>query len=396
MVSSLEHPVILGYARTAIGKYGGSLAPLKAADLGGAVVKEALRRSGVRPDQLSEVILGNVLQSGQGQNPARQAAAKAGVPWEVDSFTVNKVCGSGMKAVMLASQAILSGEVGVWVAGGMESMSNVPYYLYQARFGYRMGDGKVVDGMVYDGLWDIYNDYHMGMTGEWIADKFGLTRGTIDEFAVRSHRLAAAARDSGTFAKEIVPVEVRDRKGVVTVDRDEGIRDDSSVESLAKLRPVFKPDGVITAGNASQISDGAAALVVAHPDAAKESGLRPIARILGFSHAGLPPEQIMYAPVPATRKLLDQLGMGLGEFDLIEHNEAFASASVAVMNELGIPEDRFNVYGGAVALGHPIGCSGARILCTLLTGLRERGGKRGLATLCIGGGMATAMAVEML
>lgn len=393
----MAEALILSACRTAIGKFQGGLASLTAPQLGAVAVKEALRRASVPGDAVDEVILGNVLQAGVGQNPARQAALGAGIPPSVPPFTVNKVCGSGLKSVMLAAQAIRAGDASVVVAGGMESMTNAPYHLPKAREGFRLGHGQVVDAMIHDGLWDKFNDFHMGNTAELVAKEKGVTREQQDAFAAESQRRAVAAAAAGKFAKEITPVEMKGRKGEVTLfDRDEGPRADTTLESLAKLRPAFQKDGTVTAGNASTINDGAAALVVASEEAAKRLGSRPLARITGYAAGGLPPEWVMMAPVEAVRNLWKRTGTKADSFDLYEMNEPFAAASVAVMRELGLDPAKVNVNGGATALGHPIGASGARILVTLLHALQDRGLRRGVAGLCLGGGNAVALSVEML
>jgi acetyl-CoA C-acetyltransferase len=391
----MPEPVILSACRTPIGRFQGGLSSLKVTEIGARVVREALRRAGVAADQVDEVILGCVLQAGLGQNPARQAAIAAEIPVSVPSFTVNKVCGSGLKSVMLAAQAIKAGDADLFVVGGMESMSRAPYYLLKARDGLRLGHDQLVDGMIWDGLWDHYNDFHMGITAEMVCDKYGVTRENQDRYAAESHRKAAAATESGKFKDEIVPIVLKDRKGNETVvDKDEGIRADASVEGLGKLRPAFKKDGSVTPGNASQISDGASALVVASAEKAKELGAKPIARITGYSTGGLEPEWVMMAPVPAVKSLCDRLGKSPGDFDLVELNEAFAAQSCALLGELELDAAKVNVHGGAVALGHPIGASGARILTTLLYAMKDRGAATGLASLCLGGGNAVAMSVE--
>ncbi|MBU7032796.1 MAG: acetyl-CoA C-acetyltransferase, partial [Theionarchaea archaeon] len=345
-------------------------------------------------ESVDEVIMGNVVSAGLGQNPARQAAIGAGIPVDVPSFTINKVCGSGLKAVMLACQAIRGGDAQIIAAGGMESMSGAPYLLYQARTGYRLGDGKIVDGLVHDGLWDIYNDFHMGVTGEIIADKYDISREEADQFALKSHQKAIQAQETGKFQKEIIPVIIETKKGPVTVDQDEGPRKDTSLEVLTKLKPVFKKDGVVTAGNASQISDGAAAVVVMKKEKAENLGLVPLATIVSYSTSGVEPELVMEAPIPSVRTLFKKTGKSIGDIDLFEHNEAFATASCAVKKELRVPEEIFNVNGGAVALGHPIGCSGARVLVTLMYAMKDRSAHRGVATLCLGGGNAVSMMLE--
>jgi len=388
--------VICSAVRTAIGRFQGSLKETPAVRLGAAVVREALARAKVEPGMVDEVIMGNVLSAGLGQNPARQAAIYAGVPVEAGAMTVNKVCGSGLKAMMVAASEIKSGDAGIVVAGGMENMDMAPYALDKARYGYRMNNQTIIDLMVHDGLWDIYNNFHMGMTGEIIAEKYGLTREEIDAFALSSHQKAAAAIKNGWFREEIVPLEIQAGKGQTAVfDTDEGVRADTSMEKLSKLPPVFKKGGVVTAGNASQISDGAAATVMMSEDRARELGAPVLARVGHYCFAGTKPELVMYAPVPTINKLLKQSGMKMGDFDLIEHNEAFASASVAIAKEFQIPPHKFNIHGGAVALGHPIGCSGARVMVTLIHALKRTGGRRGLAAVCLGGGNGVAMAIEM-
>jgi len=388
--------VICSAVRTAIGKFQGTLKEVPAVRLGAAAIKEALLRSKVDPKLVDEVIMGNVLSGGLGQNPARQASIYAGVPYEAGALTVNKVCGSGMKAAMLAASEIKSGDAQIIVAGGMESMNMAPFALDKARFGYRMNNQPIIDLMVNDGLWDVYNNFHMGNTGEIIAQKYGLTRAEIDDFALGSNLKAAAAIKNGHFKNEIVPYEVPAGKGqTVKFDTDEGVRADSTIEKLAKLSPAFRKDGVVTAGNASQISDGAAAMVMMSEDKAKELGAPILARVTHQCFTGVAPELVMYAPVPTVYKLLKQSGMKISDFDLIEHNEAFASASVAVQKEFKIPAERFNIHGGAVALGHPIGCSGARVLVTLIHALKTHGKKRGMATVCLGGGNGVAVALEL-
>ena len=388
--------VILSAVRTAIGKFGGTLKDVPAQELGGLVVGEAIKRAGLTPAQVHECIMGNVLQASLGQNPARQAAVKGGIPYEVGAFTVNKVCGSGMKAVMLAANAIKAGEHEVVVAGGMENMNQAPYLLKEARFGYRLNDNKIIDHMVNDGLWDSFNDMHMGHTAEICAERFNVTREQADRLSFESHMKAHAATINGKFEKEIVPYVIRSKKGDVVFKADEGIRADTTMETLAKLKPAFREKGVVTAGNASQLSDGASALVVASRRWAEENGHRPLAEIVGYHTGGTRPEWIMEAPIPTTRELLKKLGMSIDQVDLFEHNEAFATASVAVKKELGVLDERFNVNGGAVALGHPIGCSGARVLTTLLYALQDRNRNTGLATLCLGGGNAVSMVLRRL
>jgi acetyl-CoA C-acetyltransferase len=391
----VETAVLVAGCRTPIGKFQGALSSLKATELGAVAVKEALRRAHVQPGDVEEVILGNVLQAGLGQNPARAAALGAGIPETVPSFTVNKVCGSALKAVMLAAQAIKAGDRKLVVAGGMESMSNAPHLLLNSR-NIRLGDQKLVDHMIHDGLWDHYNAFHMGETGEIVAERFHVSRRDADHLAVRSHKCAADAQKSGRFDDETVPVPVPQRKGPpVMVTQDEGIRADSDEAALAKLKPSFREGGQVTAGNSSQISDGAAAVVVAAKSYAIAKGLPILAEIEGYDASGTKPEWVMEAPIQSVRNLLKATGKTAKDLDLLEHNEAFASASCAVQKELGIPDDRFNVNGGAVALGHPIGASGTRVLLTLAHELRRRGGGRGVATLCLGGGNAVSMMVKV-
>lgn len=390
----MNEVVIVGATRTAIGKFGGGLKDLSAPKIGAIAVKEAVRRAGIAPSEVEECIMGNVLSAGLGQNPARQAALGAGLPDEVAALTINKVCGSGLKAVMLASDSILAGRQKVIVAGGMESMTNAPYLLEKARFGYKLFDSTLVDSMVRDGLWDVYNNFHMGNTGEIVAQRNNVTRADADMFSLWSHQKAVQAIKSGAFKDEIVPVEIASKKETVVFATDEGPREDTSLEALAKLKPVFRNDGVLTAGNSSSINDGAAALVVMDADLARQKGLKPMVKVVDYVTTGVKPELIMEAPIPAVKKLLDRNGLRVSDIDLFEHNEAFSTASVAVMRQLGIPESRFNVNGGAVALGHPIGASGARVLTTLIYAMHKRGARRGLATLCLGGGNAVAMLVE--
>ncbi len=385
-----EEVVLLSAVRTAIGKFGGSLRDIPAPRIGATVIREAVVRAGIRITDVDEVIMGNVISAGLGQNPARQAAVHAGVPVEIGSFTVNKVCGSGLKAVMLAAQAIKAGDAGIVVAGGMENMSAAPHLLNGLRWGIRFGDSSLVDAMIHDGLLDIYHKYHMGMTGERVAQKYGITREEADEFSLRSQQRAVRAGKSGKFMQEIVPVPV----GAGTFERDECAREDTTLEKLSKLPAAFKENGILTAGNSSQLSDGAAALVVASAAKAAELGIKPLARIVQYTVAGTAPEDVMEAPIPAVRRLLAKTGLTIDDMDLIEHNEAFAVASIAVARELAIDPEKFNVHGGAVALGHPIGASGARVLVTLLHALQDRGLARGLATLCLGGGNAVAMIIE--
>jgi len=381
--------------RTAIGSFGGALASVSAVELGRSVVAALLERTGVKAGEIDEVSLGCVLQSGLGQNVARQVLIKAGIPVEKTAQTINMVCGSGLRAVASAAQAIASGDAGLVVAGGVENMSQAPYLLKQARTGYRMGDGSLVDSMICDGLWDIFNDYHMGVTAENLAAKYGITRAEQDAFSAASQNKTERAQAEGRFKDEIVPVSIPQRKGdPLVVDRDEFPRAGVTAESLAKLKPAFKPDGSVTAGNASGINDGAAALLVASGDLVRRRGLKTAARIVSYGWAGCDPSIMGIGPVAAVNKALERAGWKLDEVDLIEANEAFAAQSLAVAKELGFDLSRVNVNGGAIALGHPIGASGARILVTLLHEMRRRNVKKGLATLCIGGGMGIAMCVE--
>lgn len=385
-----EDAVIISGVRTAVCKFGLAFRDVPAQRLGAIVITEALRRSGLDHREVEEIIMGNVVAAGLGQNPARQAAIYAGIPPEIGSFTVNKVCGSGLKSVMLAAQAIKAGDASVIVAGGMENMSAAPHLIRNFRWGVKFGEATITDALIYDGLWDVYNNFHMGITGERIAEKFGITREEADEFALMSHQRALKAINSRRFEEEIVPVEV---KGI-EIRKDEGVRADTSPEKLSKLQPAFKKDGILTAGNSSQLSDGAAALVVVSGNKARELGVKPLAKIIDYATSGTKPEDVMEAPIPAVRKLLGKTGFTVDDIDLIEHNEAYASASIAIARELDIDPGKFNVNGGAIALGHPIGCSGARMLVTLLHALKERKLKRGLATLCLGGGNAVAMIIE--
>jgi acetyl-CoA C-acetyltransferase len=392
----MKEVVILSAARTAIGRFNGTLSGFSAPKLGAIAITETLNRAGIEKEVVNEVIMGNVISAGLGQNPARQAMIHAGLPVGIGAVTVNKVCGSGLKSVMMAASEIKAGDADLIMAGGMENMNLAPYLLKNARYGYRLGEGKLVDAMVFDGLWDIYNDFHMGITGEIVAEKFNVSREETDKLALRSHQLAAKAQSEGNFKEEIVPVEVPQRKkDPIKFEVDEGIRADTSLEKLAKLKPAFKKDGLVTAGNASQISDGAAAVVVTSREKAEELGCKPMAKIIDYNTGGLAPEFVMEAPIPTVRALFEKTGFTMDDIDLFEHNEAFASASCAVQKELGVPDEKFNVHGGAVALGHPIGCSGTRVLITLLYALKQRNLKRGLAVLCLGGGNAVAMIVEM-
>jgi acetyl-CoA C-acetyltransferase len=392
----METPVILSAVRTPIGRFQGGLSGFSATELGAKVVAEAARRAGVDAEQVDEAILGNVVQAGLGQNPARQAALRGGCDPRVAALTINKVCGSGLKAVALAAQAVQLGESQLLVAGGMESMSNCPYLLPQARTGYRLGDGKLVDSMIHDGLWDAYEDFHMGVTGELVAQKYGISREEQDRFAVESHQKAVRARKSCFFEAQILPVEVRQKKGEpIVVKYDESPREDASMEALAKLKPAFKEDGTVTAGNAPGTNDGAAAVIVTSERNAQRLGKQPIARIVAQAVSGVEPKWVMMAPVDAVEKLLAKTGWDRDkDVDLVELNEAFAVAAIAVTRQLKLNSEKVNVNGGAVALGHPIGASGARILVTLLYELQRRNLKRGIAALCLGGGNAVALAVE--
>jgi acetyl-CoA C-acetyltransferase len=391
-----EHiPVIVGAARTPTGKFLGSLASFTAPQLGAIAIQEAVRRSGIDPATLDEVIMGNVVSAGIGQAPARQAALHAGLPDDLPAVTINKVCGSGLKAVMLAAQAIRAGDAQAFVAGGMESMSNAPYLLPKARTGYRMGDGKLIDSVVHDGLWCAFENIHMGNEAEIIAEKYGVTREEQDRFSLQSHQRAAAATAAGRFKDEIIPIDIPQKKGTVRVETDEPIRGDSSMDALAKLMPVFQQGGTVTAGNAPGLSDGASATVVVDQEFARSHGLSVLARITGYASAAITPRYIFAAPPRAVHRLLERTGLQLSDFDLIEVNEAFAAQALANGKELDWDWSRVNVNGGAVALGHPIGSSGSRVLITLIHELRRRGGGRGLATLCLGGGGAVALSVEV-
>jgi acetyl-CoA C-acetyltransferase len=393
----MREAVILSAVRTPTGKFLGSLKGFPATTLGAMVVKEAIARAGVAADDVDEVIMGNVVSAGLGQAPARQAAIRAGLPPKVGALTINKVCGSGLKAVMLASQGIATGDVEVVVAGGMESMSNAPYLMLGAREGLRLGHGQMKDAMIHDGLWDAYADYHMGCTGEIVAEKYAVTRAEQDEYALRSHQKAIAAIKAGHFDAEILPVPLPQKKGdPVLFKLDESAREDTTLEALAKLRPAFKEGGTVTAGNAPGVNDGAAALVVTSAERAATLGRKPLARVVGQATGGVEPSLVMMAPVEAVKKLWAKTGWGPNDVDLFEINEAFSVQAIAVTRELGLDPAKVNVNGGAVALGHAIGSSGARILTTLLYALRARGGKRGVATLCLGGGNGVALAVELL
>ncbi len=388
--------VLAGACRTALGKFGGTLTGVPAAELGAIVIKEALRRANVKPTDVDEVLMGNVLQAGLGQSPARQAAVKAGIPVEVPALTLNNVCGSGLKCVNMAAALIEAGEAEVVVAGGMENMSAAPYLLPSARFGYRMNDGALVDSMVRDGLWDAFNDYHMGITAENVAEKYGVTREMQDAFATASQNKCEAAQKEGKFDEEIVPVPIKVKKETIEFKVDEYPRQGVTVDSISKLRPAFKGDGTVTAANASGINDGAAAIVVMSAEKAKELGVKPLARLVSSASAGVDPAVMGVGPVFATKKALEKAKLNIDSLDLIEANEAFAAQCVAVANELKLPAEKVNVNGGAIALGHPVGASGCRILVTLLYELKRRNAKYGLATLCVGGGMGVATIVEAL
>jgi len=394
-MASHEDVVIISGVRTPIGKFQGSLSELSATQLGSIVVKEAVQRAGISDlNHVNECIMGNVVSAGLGQNPARQAALGAGIPPQVGAMTINKVCGSGLKAVGLAAQAIQTGNSEVVVAGGMESMTNAPYLLPQARKGYRLGNSKIIDSMINDGLWDVYNDYHMGNTGENVAEKYKITRDEQDEYAANSHRKALSAIKECRFKSQIVPVELQSKKGITLFEKDESPREDTSVESLRGLKPAFKKDGTVTAGNAPGVNDGAAAVVVTSARKAQELGTKPMARIVAQATSGVAPEWVMMAPVDAVRQIWKKTGWKPEEVDLYEINEAFSVAAVAVTRELGIDLSKVNVNGGAVALGHPIGASGCRILVTLLYEMIRRDVHKGIAALCLGGGNAVAMAIE--
>src|SRR6267142_1048872 len=394
-MSELKEAVIISASRTPVGKFLGSLKSFSATDLGAIVVRESVKRAGVKPEEVDEVIMGCVIQAGLGQNPARQAALYGGLPPAVSAVTVNKVCSSGLKAAMIAEQGIQLGDTEMVVAGGMESMSNAPYLLPKAREGYRIGNGELIDAMINDGLWCAFENYHMGCTGEVVAERYAVSRAQQDEYAVNSHRKAGAAIKAGKFKDEIVPVEIPQKKGApVVFDTDEPVREDTSIESLGKLKPAFKEGGTVTAGNAPGVNDGASAVVVTSDERAKSLGVEPLARIVGQATSGTEPQLVMMAPVEAIKKLLKKTGWSLGEVDLIELNEAFAVQAVAITRELDLDPEKINVNGGAVALGHAIGQSGSRILTTMLYEMKRRDVHRGIAALCLGGGNAVAMAVE--
>ena len=391
----MQQAVIVAATRTAIGKFGGSLAKTPAPELGAVVIRELLRRAALAPEQVDEVILGQVLAAGSGQNPARQATIKAGLPVAVPAMTINKVCGSGLKAVMLAAQSIANGDAEVVIAGGQENMSLAPHVLMNSRDGFRMGDAKMLDTMIVDGLWDVYNKYHMGITAENVAKQYGISRSMQDEFAIASQSKAIAAQDAGRFKDEIVAVMLPQRKGdPVAFEADEYINRKTNAEALGGLKPAFDKEGSVTAGNASGINDGAAAVVVMSEQRARQLGLRPLARIKAFAASGVDPKIMGMGPVPASRRALEKAGWKAADLDLMEINEAFAAQACAVNKEMGWDTSKINVNGGAIALGHPIGASGCRILVTLLHEMQRRNAKKGLASLCIGGGMGVALAVE--
>jgi acetyl-CoA C-acetyltransferase len=396
-MAAFDDVVIISGCRTAVGKFQGSLTDLSAPQLGAVVVREAVKRAGVNSNQVDECIMGNVLPAGLGQNPARQAAIFGGLSPATGAMTINKVCGSGLKAIALGAQAVQTGNSSIVVAGGMESMTNAPYLLPQARKGYRLGNGQVIDSMVHDGLWDIYNNYHMGVTGENVAEKYGITREEQDEFAVHSHRKAIAAWKECRFKSQVVPVEIPAKKkgeAPVLFEKDESPREDTTIEVLRSLKPAFKKDGTVTAGNAPGVNDGAAAVVVTSAHRAKELGAQPMVRIVAQATSGVEPKWVMMAPVDAVKKIWEKAGWKADDVDLYELNEAFSVQALGVIRELGLDPNIVNVNGGAVAIGHPIGASGARVLVTLIYEMTRRNAKRGIAALCLGGGNAVAMAVE--
>jgi acetyl-CoA C-acetyltransferase len=395
-MSENREPVIISAVRTPVGKFLGSLKGFTATELGALVVRESVKRAGVAPEDVDEVIMGCVIQAGLGQNPARQAALGGGLPPAVSAVTINKVCGSGLKAVMMAAQGVQLGDTDIVVAGGMESMSNAPYLIPKAREGYRLGNGVLVDAMIHDGLWDVYNDYHMGCTGEVVSEKYSVSREQQDEYALDSHRKAGTAIKEGKFKDEILPIEIPQKKGApVVFDTDETVREDTSMEALSKLKPAFRKDGgTVTAGNAPGVNDGASAVVVTSRERAKSLGVEPMARIVAQATSGIEPALVMMAPLEAIRKVVKKAGWSLGDVDLIELNEAFAVQAVAITKELDLDPARVNVNGGAVALGHAIGQSGSRLLTTILYELKRRDAHRGVISLCLGGGNAVAMAVE--
>jgi acetyl-CoA C-acetyltransferase len=392
----IRESVIISAVRTPTGKFLGVLKDFTAPQLGALVVREAVRRAGIEPMSVDECIMGNVIQAGNGQNPARQAALHGGLDDHVAALTINKVCGSGLKAVMLAAQGIATSDIDIAVAGGMESMSNAPYLLPRVREGLRMGDGKLIDSLINDGLWCSFENCHMGISGEVVAEKYAVRRAEQDQYAAESHRKAAHATREGWFRDEILPISIPQKKGgALVIDTDETIREDTTAEALANLKPAFRKDGTVTAGNAPGVNDAAAAVVIMAADKARALGLTPMARVIGQATSGLAPKMVMMTPVEAVRKVASKIGWKLDEVDLFEINEAFSVQAIAVMRELGIDPARVNVHGGAVALGHAIGASGARVLTTLLYALKRRGGKRGIAALCLGGGNGVALAVEI-
>ena len=394
-MSEIKEAVIISAVRTPVGKLLGALKGFKATELGAIAVREAVKRAGVSADEVDEVIMGCVIQAGLGQNPARQAALRGGLPDTVSAVTVNKVCGSGLKAIMMAAQGVQLGDTEIVVAGGMESMSNAPYLLPKAREGYRLGNGTILDAVINDGLWCAFDDQHMGCTGEVVAERFHVSREEQDEYALNSHRKASAAIKAGRFKEEIVPVEIPQRKGApIIFDTDEPVREDTSLESLGKLKPSFKEGGTVTAGNAPGVNDGASAVVVTSRARARSLGIEPLAKIVGQATSGIEPKLVMMAPLEAIKKLLKKTGWSMDEVDLIELNEAFAVQAVAIIRELNLDPEKVNVNGGAVALGHAIGQSGSRILTTMLYEMKRRDAHRGIAALCLGGGNAVAMAVE--
>ena len=391
----MREVVIIGAARTPVGAFGGALSSLSAVDLGVIAAKEAIKRAGIKPELIDEVLIGNILSAGLGQNPARQVAINSGIPDTTSALTINKLCGSGLRTVSMGAQFIMLGDAEVVLAGGIESMSNAPYLLTKTRWGQKMGDGEIVDSMIKDALWDKFYDIHMGITAENIAEQWNISREEQDEFALQSQQRTEQAQKSGRFKDEIVPVEIPQRKGEpLVIDTDEYPKQGVTIEKLAKLKPAFKKDGTVTAGNASGINDGAAMLILTTKEKAEELGIKPLATIKSYASAALDPRIMGYGPVPATKKALATIGMNIEDIDLIEANEAFAAQSLAVVKDLSLDPNKVNVNGGAIALGHPVGASGARILVTLLYEMAKRDAKTGLATLCIGGGQGTSLIVE--
>ena len=390
----MKDVVIVSGVRTAIGAFGKTLKDVPATELGAIVIKEAVRRANINPEEINEVIFGNVLQAGLGQNPARQAAVKAGLSMEIPAFTVNKVCGSGLRSISLAAQIIKAGDADIIVAGGMENMSSAPFLLKNARWGQRMGNGELIDEMIKDGLWDAFNDYHMGITAENVAEKWNITREEQDEFSLLSQQKAERAIKNGYFKDEIVPVVIKTKKGEIVFEQDEFPRFGNTIEALRKLKPIFKENGTVTAGNASGLNDGAAALVIMSADKAKALGIKPLAKISSYGSAGLDPAIMGYGAFYSAKAALDKINLKPEDLDLIEANEAYASQSIAVIRDLNLDMNKVNVNGGAIALGHPIGASGARLMVTLLYAMKKRDAKKGLVTLCIGGGQGAAMVVE--